>query len=90
MSYSKCTTIIGYKDGYVEPTAEPMTEERCAQVDRNKPFMFSVALSGHWKPETALKYARRHGCIGEITVAHHTGDMSGRGRGGRDKEFKIS
>jgi|GEM_PF-3042937 len=90
MAYSKCTIITGHKQGYIEPTAEPMTEERFAQVERNKPYNFSVALSGHWKAETALRYARRHGCVGEVKMAHYTNDMSGRGRGGKDSAIVIS
>jgi len=48
------------------------------------------ALSGHWKIEKAIRYARNHGMIGEFTITHGIYDGSGHGRGGDDGEWRVS
>ena len=36
--------------------------------------------NGHWKPETALKRARKAGIIGPVTITYDNIDYSGKGR----------
>ena len=49
----------------------------------------SYSLSGRWKPEAIERHARRAGLVGKVAASHNTGDLSGRGRGGTDREFEI-
>lgn len=50
----------------------------------------STARNGRWKPETAARVARRMGIVNACRLSHHTGDLSGKGRGGQDHEIAIS
>lgn len=89
MAYHKMTSISGHKAGYVAPTAPPMTNERFAQVDANRPFVYIDVRSGHWTPIKAAELARRHGVVGQIGVEWTTADMNGKGYGGIDRRFSV-
>lgn len=89
MSYHKMTTICGRRAGYIEPTAPVGTDERYAQIMTNHDQTVIAVLSGHWKPESALGYARRRGVVGPVEVTYSTADMSGKGRGGYDSALIV-
>ena len=42
------------------------------------------SLCGHWKPESALRWARRMGAGSAVEIEHTVFDHSGRGSGGHD------
>ena len=90
MSYHKMTTISGHKAGYVEPTAPLLSNERWAEIEANRPYTVHVTLHGHWKEQSARNYGRRLGIIGTICVRHSTADLSGKGRGGLDRDFTVN
>ena len=47
-----------------------------------------VTGSGHWKPEAALRKARRCKIYGPVTISHEVIDQSGKGRGGHDGKWR--
>jgi hypothetical protein len=89
MSYSTCTLISGY-----DTIDRPPASTRTQGIDNDMEILAfgekhrkSFALKGHWKPETALRYARRHGIRGNVEIEHHVSDTNGKGRGGLDARF---
>ena len=56
-------------------------------VDANGSFK-AISGSGHWKPEAALRRARRCKIYGPVTIIHEVIDQSGKGRGGHDGKWK--
>ena len=49
----------------------------------------NTVRAGHWKPAAMVRLARTMGLVGVAEAEHSTGDMSGKGRGGYDRNFVI-
>ena len=47
-------------------------------------------LSGYWKLESAVRWARLQRAVGEVRIEHSVIDNSGKGRGGHDGRWVAS
>ena len=88
MSYTKMTIISGFTTRRPKGYETMTIDERVATGWFERAYK-SVNLSGHWSREAAARKADAMGLKYNRKCGHHVGDMSGKGRGGMDREFKI-
>ena len=50
----------------------------------------AITLNGHWNIDSAIKRGRNSKIIGEMTITHHTNDLSGMGRSGHDGRWSVN
>jgi hypothetical protein len=84
MSYHKTTLISGYNTRNDRPTGETNYD---AIVAFSSKHFRTFVMRGHWRPKVALRYARSHGIVTDVTITHHVSDLSGHGRGGIDARY---
>lgn len=92
MAYFTTTTIIGKISNEPKPARDPMAPDAThadyvAFSAWHARVLKISSMPGTWKPEAALRRARRLGIIGDVEILMRTGDTSGRGRGGIDAKY---
>jgi hypothetical protein len=79
--YLKTTAIVGYDTTDAGP---PTGIERMQWGEKHGRIFH---LRGHWKPDRALAYARRHRILSDVLITHTTADLNGKGQGGIDARW---
>ncbi len=49
----------------------------------------NTVRAGHWSPASIARLVSRMGLVRNVSASHSTSDMSGKGYGGYDRQFKV-
>lgn len=94
MSYHKMTIISGTTTAAENPYSceslgrRPEGDEITAMRGWLDKHYKSACLHGHWSVEAAHRYAQKRGW-NNVSMRHSTSDLSGKGRGSQDGEWRI-
>tara|TARA_R110002012_G_scaffold119985_1_gene269152 strand:+ start:322 stop:588 length:267 start_codon:yes stop_codon:yes gene_type:complete len=66
-----------------------MTRNTTVQGFNGKKWVYTNGLVGHWKIDSAIKWGRARGIVGEMIIEHTVFDFSGKGRGGHDGRWEV-
>lgn len=82
MTYAKYTIIGGYRPPKTaREAAENPPQRFTPRGDDGAPLIYAnVLVRGHWRPEAAIKMARRMGLVCDARMVRGASDLSGKGR----------
>lgn len=91
MTFAKYTIIGGYRPPKTaREAAENPPQRFTPRGEDGAPLIYvNILVHGHWRPESAIKMARRIGIIRDMRMTYLVSDLSGKGRDSEEKPIEL-